>query len=219
MESPQTTPRKQTLRILIIDDHELIIDAFKNAIFRYQPEVYDYDVSYAYNCKDAYHIITENKETAFDLAFLDIKMPVYEEKEIFSGEDLAVLLKNENPNCKVIILTMFSEVLKAKKLIQRVNPNGLVFKNDLDYDELLYAVDEILNGRSYYSKTIVQKLLKNKEETPDDFDKKILLYSKEDVINKIKSKYIPTATADAKRRKADLDVLLNMLNNQSKRHE
>jgi hypothetical protein len=48
-----------------------------------------------------------NPETpAFDIAFLDISMPSYEEKE-FIQEDLGKLILEYMPNCKIILLTVY----------------------------------------------------------------------------------------------------------------
>ena len=77
-------------------------------------------------------------------------------KGIFSGEDLAFLIKNEMPECKIILLTMHTELLKINQIIKNINPNGLVIKNDLTFDELLLAFDKILKNENYYSQTVVQ---------------------------------------------------------------
>jgi hypothetical protein len=45
-------------------------------------------------------------------------MPPYEDKGIYSGEDLAKLLLEYMPNCKIILLTMFTEFLKIKTIIK-----------------------------------------------------------------------------------------------------
>ena len=85
--------------ILIVDDHPFIIQGYKNAITRYSPTEFEFFIEEAKDCKSAYEIITDSDTTVFDIAFLDISMPAYEEKEIFSGEDLAKLLKEYMPNC------------------------------------------------------------------------------------------------------------------------
>jgi hypothetical protein len=55
-------------------------------------------------------------------------MPPYEDKGIYSGEDLAKLILEFMPNCKIILLTMFTEFLKIKTIIKNINLNGLVIK-------------------------------------------------------------------------------------------
>jgi hypothetical protein len=46
-------------------------------------------------------------------------MPPYEDKGIYSG-DLAKLLLEHMPNCKIILLTMFTE-FKDKTIIKNIN--------------------------------------------------------------------------------------------------
>ena len=77
-------------------------------------------------------------------------MPPYEEKEIFSGEDLAKLLSKKMPSCKIILLTMYTELLKIKTIIRSIQPNGLIIKNDLTFDELL-SVSNYEEGSLFFS--------------------------------------------------------------------
>ena len=143
------------INILIVDDHPFIIQAYKNALDKYSQQGFEFIVTQANNCKSGYESITEAK-TAFDVAFFDISMPEYPEKGIYSGEDLAALIKIEMPNCKIILLTMHTELLKINNIIKNINPSGLVIKNDLTFDELIFAFDKIINNESYYSQTVIK---------------------------------------------------------------
>ena len=87
-----STIKKKQSNILIVDDHPFIIQGYKNAITRYKPEEFEFVITQANDCEKAYNIITDGSIDHFDIAFLDISMPSYEEKNIFSGEDLAKLL-------------------------------------------------------------------------------------------------------------------------------
>jgi DNA-binding NarL/FixJ family response regulator len=124
------------INILIVDDHPFIIEAYKNAIKGYNSKgAYEFSITQAKDCKTGYEAITEAAEP-FGIAFFDLSMPIYEEKGIFSGEDLAQLIKQQMPDCKIILLTMHTELLKINTIIKNINPNGLVIKNDLTFDEL-----------------------------------------------------------------------------------
>ena len=82
------------------------------------------------------------------------------------------------PDCKIILLTMHTELLKINTIIKNINPNGLIIKNDLTYDELLLAFDKILKSENYYSQTVVKivnQLAHNQIEI-DAFDKQILFH-------------------------------------------
>lgn len=116
-------------------------------------------------------------------------MPPYEEKNILSGEDLAKLMKNVLPSCRIILLTMHTESLKINNIIKSINPNGLIIKNDLTFDELLTAFDKILKNENYYSQTVVKFVSQNVGENIliDDFDRQILYH----LSRGVKTKNIP----------------------------
>jgi DNA-binding NarL/FixJ family response regulator len=198
--------------ILIVDDHPFIIQGYKNAITRYNPKEYDFFIEQANDCKSAYDIITNPETVVFDIAFLDISMPTYEEKGIFSGEDLAKLLKEYMPNCKIILLTMYTELLKIQNIIDTINPNGLVIKNDLTFDELLFGFDKVINNETYYSQSIQKMIDQSQQETIeiDLFDKQILFHiSKGTKTNDI-SQYVPISIEAIEKRKLNLKKLLNL---------
>ena len=127
-----TAPVPQLVKknILIVDDHPFIIEGYKNAITRYNPNKYEFFILQAHDCKSGYDLIEDAQTPEFDVAFLDISMPPYEEKNIFSGEDLAKLLSVKMPSCKIILLTMYTELLKIKTIIRAIQPNGLIIKKN-----------------------------------------------------------------------------------------
>ena len=198
--------------ILIVDDHPFIIEGYKNAIKRYHPEQYDFYIDQAKDCQAAYNIITNPDTPKFDIAFLDISMPTFAEKNIYSGEDLAKLLSQYMPNCKIILLTMFTELLNIKTIISTINPGGLVIKNDLTFDELLFAFDTVLKNEKYYSESVLKMLSQSEENRIeiDQFDKQILFHlSKGTKLNDI-TQYIPISLAAIESRKLNLKELLKI---------
>ncbi|KDN55167.1 response regulator transcription factor [Flavobacterium seoulense] len=198
--------------ILIVDDHPFIIQGYKNAITRYNPVEYDFSISEAKDCESAYELITNTDDLVFDVAFLDISMPPYEEKGLHSGEDLAKLILQYMPNCKIIMLTMFTEFLKLKTLINKVNPRGLVIKNDLTFDELLNTFDKVINDEIYYSKSILEMLGSHDNSIEIDlFDKQILFHlSKGTKIQDI-PQFVPISLNAIESRKTNLKELLEVI--------
>ena len=205
---------KETIKnnILIVDDHPFIIQGYKNAITRYNPKEYEFFIDQANDCKSAYDIITNPNTLVFDIAFLDISMPTYEEKGIFSGEDLAKLLNEYMPNCKIILLTMYTELLKIQNIIDTINPNGLVIKNDLTFDELLFGFNKVINNETYYSQSIQKMIDQSELETIeiDLFDKQILFHISKGTKTKDISQYVPISIEAIEKRKLNLKKLLNL---------
>jgi len=202
---------KSPIQILIVDDHPFIIEAYKNAINKYGQKGFDFVVTQANNCKTGYENITDPAKH-FDIAFFDISMPEYAEKGIYSGEDLAMLMKTQMPNCKVILLTMHTELLKINNIIKNINPSGLIIKNDLTFDELLFAFDKIINNESYYSQTVI-KLVGQAQYNNielDVFDKQILFHLSKGVKTKDLPTYIPLSLSAIEKRKLNIREILEV---------
>lgn len=208
----ETAATKLKKNILIVDDHPFIIQGYKNAITRYNPNEYDFVISEAKDCESAYSLITNTNSLVFDIAFLDISMPAYEDKELYSGEDLAKLILQYMPNCKIIMLTMFTEFLKLKTLINNVNPRGLVIKNDLTFDELLIAFDKVISNQLYYSKSILEMLGSHDNSIEIDlFDKQILFHLSKGTKLQDIPQFVPISLNAIESRKANLKNLLEVV--------
>lgn len=197
-------------RVLIVDDHPFILIGYKNTLNRYIPEQFEFQYEEAKDCKSAYDLITNPETSNLDFAFLDISMPPYPEKEILSGEDLAIVLHQRMPDCKIIILTMFTEILKIKNIITAINPHGLVIKNDLDFKELIFGFDKVVNNEIYYSESIQKMMDLENIEIPeiDVIDKQILFHINKGTDMKDFVNYIPLSAESIEIRKRKLKKLL-----------
>lgn len=202
----------EKINILIVDDHPFIIEAYKNAIRGYTSSSHEFTITQANDCKSGYERITAAETTAFDIAFFDISMPPYEEKNIFSGEDLAILVKDVMPNCKVILLTMHTELLKISSIVKTINPNGLIIKNDLTFDELLIAFNKILKGQNYYSQTVIRLIgqIQYDNVDVDSFDKQILFQLSKGTKTKDIPAFVPLSLIAVEKRKLNLKETLNI---------
>ena len=149
-------------------------------------------------------------ESSFDIALLDISMPVYEEKNIQTGEDLAKLLNQVNSNCKIILLTMHSERLKVEKIINEINPLGLVIKNDLTYENMLLALDTVLKGERYYSVSVINFLnnLQKEQVYVDVIDRQILHFLNKGIKADDVALYIPISSSNVKTRIESMKELI-----------
>jgi len=207
-----SVPQLVRKNILIVDDHPFIIEGYKNAITRYNPKQYEFLISQAHDCRSGYDIIENNSTPEFDIAFLDISMPPYEEKEIFSGEDLAKLLLKKMPSCKIILLTMYTELLKIKTIIRTIQPNGLIIKNDLTFDELLLAFDKVMKNEKYYSQSVVKMLNQSTHNAIeiDQYDKQILIHLEKGTSIQEMLQVIPISLNAVEKRKKHLMDLLKI---------
>lgn len=147
----------------MVDDHPFILQAYRNTLDRYKPEEYEIISLNADSGESGYDAIV-NRKHDYDIAFLDISIPTYEEQGIESGIDLALLLRREVPNCKIVLLTMHNEKLRFKYFREAIKPEGLIVKNDLTFEELLSAFERLLANDTYYSETVVRMMEEEEED-------------------------------------------------------
>ena len=200
----------QIINVLIVDDHPFIIQGYKNVINLFPDKNYQFVYTEAVDCKTGYDVITTSL-IDFDIALLDVSMPVYEEKKIRTGEDLAKLLQEYKPNCKIVLLTMHSENLKVKNIIEEINPIGLIIKNDLGFESMKLAIDAVLKNERYYSPAVIEYLNQLEGQIyVDVIDKRILHLLSKGVIDDDVPLYIPIASSTVVRRVAKMKGLIGM---------
>lgn len=199
------------INVLIVDDQPLIIRGYKNIFSIYPNKKYNFQFYEATDCKTGYEII-KNPPVNFDMALLDISMPEYPEEGIESGEDLGKILMREMPNCKIIFLTMHQESLRAQRIIDEINPLGLIIKNDLDYEVMTLAIQTFLKNERYYSDAIIEYLnLMQKERIYIDiFNKRILFYLKKGIQDDDIALYIPLSSRQVLTRIEEMKKMLNI---------
>jgi DNA-binding NarL/FixJ family response regulator len=86
-----------------------------------------------------------------------------------------------------------------------------VIKNDLTFDELLFAFDKVIKNERYYSESVL-KMLDSQEQTVeiDLFDKQILFHLSKGTKTKDIPQYIPISLNAIEVRKLNLKVLLKV---------
>ncbi len=201
----------QNINVLIVDDHPFIIQGYKNVIKLFPNKSIEFTFFEANDCKTGYEAVM-NAPVSYDIAFLDVSMPVYEEKNINTGEDIAKLLMKEMPDCKIALLTMHSESLKVQSIIDEINPQGLVIKNDLGFDSMILALDTLIKGEVYYSDSVI-KFLNNQQKEKvyvDVIDKQILHYLYKGVKYDDIPLYITISSSSVKTRKENMKDLLGI---------
>ncbi|HUW26458.1 MAG TPA: response regulator transcription factor [Gallionella sp.] len=134
-------------RILVVDDHALIRKGLRQ-LLEHQP---GFEVGgEAENGLQAINIL---RERHYDLVLLDIALP---DKH---GIDVLKQIRIEHPDIKVIVLSMYPEDqygLRALKL----GAMGYINKQSAS-DNLLEAVQLVLEGKKYISGTVAEQLLNN----------------------------------------------------------
>jgi DNA-binding NarL/FixJ family response regulator len=134
-------------RILLADDHNLLLQAFEKLL---QP---DYDV--VGTVGDGRALLRAAQELKPDVVVLDIAMPK------LNGLIAAERLKKEMPSVKFIFLTVNEDPDIASEAL-RIGASGYLLKNSAA-SELFSAIEAALRGRTYVTPLIMQGMIKSLE--------------------------------------------------------
>lgn len=146
----------QKIKILMIDDHPMIIEGYQNTLLFTKKENQVLEIDIANNCDQAISFMDKavEKETPYHVLFVDISLPPSKDGLMTSGEDLASYARKVLPNAKIIILTMFNESFRIHNIIKTIDPEGFLIKSDLTSSELASAFQAVLNNPPFYSGTV-----------------------------------------------------------------
>jgi len=166
--------------VLIVDDHPIICDSYKDAFREVNKEFEDLhiQIEVALDCDAAREKIRNDwVEKGYDLVFLDIRLPASRDRKLVSGEDLGELIREVQPEAKIIVATTFNDNFRVQNIFRSLNPEGFLIKNDLDTKELTTALTHVMQGKPYYSST-VSGLFRKQMSQPMDVDKidRLILY-------------------------------------------
>ena len=153
----------QGLKILIVDDHPLIVKAYQSAVKHVgkRKTAYNFVVDTANSCGAANEkILQAANDEGLDLVFLDISLPPSEDGTIISGEDLGIIIREQLPQTKIIVSTTYTKTVRLNSILKSVNPDGFLIKNDLTPEVLTEAIETVLHEPPYYGKTILNLLRK-----------------------------------------------------------
>ena len=131
-------------KVLIADDHQLIVDGLTRILES------DYEV--VKPALDGRALLRSVAELQPDVVVADISMP------LLNGLDAAAELAETYPNVKVIIVTMHADVSFAARAFE-AGATGYLLKQSAS-SELKTAIETVLRGETYIPPNMADKLLK-----------------------------------------------------------
>lgn len=198
----------ETIRILMIDDHPIIIEGYQNTLQFSKKENQVLEIDIANNCDEAVDYMDKSIKTnkPYQVLFVDISLPPSKDGVMNSGEDLAIYARKILPNAKIIILTMFDESYRIHNIIKTIDPEGFLIKSDLTSSELSSAFQAVLNNPPFYSGTVNSHLRKTNESdiVIDDKNRKILYLLSQGAKNKSLATHLDISLSAIEKRKKHL---------------
>lgn len=206
---------KKKYNVLLVDDHPLITSAYKKVfdLIQEQNSGLSFDVFEANSLQDAkYHINRFNEKRLLDLLFVDLKLPPLPEQKLFSGDDLALEIKRDFPEVKIVIATTIYHNYRIHGIFKSLDPQGFLVKGDIDEEEIGTAIINLLKDTTYYSKTVrnSMRLHITNDLMLDQLDRRILYELSQGTKTKDLSKLLPLSSAGIDRRKKMLKEVLNL---------
>ena len=164
------------LSVLIIDDHQLILEGLKNIVNSLKAFNNIVTATTYYEGKK---LIQEQK---FDLVITDIQLP---DK---NGVSLCETINKTDPATKILVITQFSDLWIIKDLL-KLNVKGIVLKGE-DNNEINKAIKQIISGDSYFSIAIQKAILGIKTDKNSTGSMKVQLTPRElEILNLIIQEY------------------------------
>jgi len=198
----------ETIRILMIDDHPMIIEGYQNTLQFTKKESQILDIDIANNCDEAVSYMDKSIKTnrPYQVLFVDISLPPSKDGLMNSGEDLAIYARKILPKARIIILTMFDESYRIHNIIKTINPEGFLIKSDLTSSELASAFQAVLHNPPFYSGTVNSHLRKTNESdiVIDDKNRKILYLLSQGAKNKSLAAHLDISLSAIEKRKKQL---------------
>lgn len=139
--------QKKPISVLIIDDHQLIIDGLKSLL---QDEK---DIVFAGGANSMDEALAFVKENHVDVALADINMPGG------SGIETTRQLKELKPDIKVLALTMHEDVNMITQMAE-AGASGYILKRT-NMNEVLEAIRTVYENGSYLGRDVQSILMEN----------------------------------------------------------
>jgi len=139
------------IKILVIDDHPLVVDGIRTML---KDETYLQIIAAVKTGKEALVYLSEGPPV--DIILLDINLPDTD------GLRLCESIRQVNKEVKIIGLTYVNEAGIITQLIKK-GANGYLLKS-MERDELIRAVNEVMNGSIFLSKAANEKILQQLQQ-------------------------------------------------------
>lgn len=142
------------IRILIADDHPIVRDGLRSAL----ETIENFQViGVAANGHEALGLIKNNPP---DVLLTDISMPE------MNGIELTREVARKHPEIKIIILSMHENDAYINNALQ-AGAHGYLLK-DSEKAELAKAIERVMSGEKYFSKSVSQILVNGLYNKPQD---------------------------------------------------
>ncbi|CCN71048.1 response regulator transcription factor [Vibrio nigripulchritudo] len=134
----------KAINIVIVDDHQVVLDGF---LARLEMEDEINVVATASNGAEAIDAVNRVRP---DVVLMDVSMPV------MNGIEATMILKEEHPCVKVLMLTMHDNREYIMKVMQ-AGAVGYMLK-EISAEKMVQAIKTVYQGSTYFCESVTQTL-------------------------------------------------------------
>ncbi|MDG3581236.1 response regulator [Galbibacter pacificus] len=206
--------KKENYNVVLLDDHRIFTRAIRDTLIDVADhKLLNLNIIEVHSSDETLAVFNRVSSLyKIDYLFLDINLPPSLDNKIISGEDLGLKIRKEYPETRIIIATTHNEPFRIHNILQSINPEGFMVKNDLKPDELNSNLSLVLNNEPYYSPSVwlAMRSYVAKTFTIDEHDRRILYeLSQGGTLNDM-DEIIPLAHSTLLNRKSKLRTYFNV---------
>ena len=162
-------------RILLADDHMLILDGLRNLLERH------YDL--VGTVQDGQSVVNAARRLQPDLVLMDVAMPV------LNGLQAGHRLREQLPTIKLLYVSMYGDAPYVEEAL-RIGASGYVLKRS-GWEELSRAIEAVLAGKQYVSRELSAALPQSslQPSAPEDVSTRSLTERQRQILRLVAAGY------------------------------
>ena len=208
----------KTIKFLIIENHPLIIDAFKKALYEVDKshQNFNFKISTTKKCETASVIIKKaTPDNIINIVLLNINLASSSTSKSIFADDLALEIRKVSPKTKLILFINHFNDYRVSSILRTLDPECFLINSDITFKELVSAIETCLIDPPYYSKRILQFIKRRvvNDYELDRLDRLILFYLSKGVRTKDLPCLVNLSKSGIEKRKRVLREVFNTTNN------
>jgi DNA-binding NarL/FixJ family response regulator len=142
------------VKIVIADDHKIFRAGLRVAI---EHNPFCKVVAETADASELPEILSAQKP---HIVFMDVHMPV------MSGQDASINILKHNPDIKIIAISSDDSVKNIQSMLS-AGAQAFLSKN-AEYDEIHKAISNLMQGKTYFTETVLKQLAENTENITNE---------------------------------------------------
>ncbi|KAF2080125.1 response regulator [Flavobacterium sharifuzzamanii] len=198
------------INILIIDNHPLIVEAYKIVFRTNEHLIINSEVAKSYG-----QALIALDKMKYHAVLIDFELTSFEKELNISNNRLAVLIKNKFPEIKVI-LTISENNPTVGHVIKSIPYDAVLIKKDITASLVLEALLTVLSGSFFYSIAAENIKMRNQysDLALDELDLKILQNISLGIQTKNLVHFIPLSLSAIEKRKSKIKLMFDADNDE-----